>query len=77
MVVQGSLREFVCMGQCHLYIGSAKDPQIMEAIKVYIEDGCNPNIQEMKKIVEVGVYPPPTPLEEATSLAKSAISRPT
>ncbi|MDT7531205.1 DUF3231 family protein [Sphingopyxis sp. SE2] len=66
-VVQGFLREFVCMGQCNLYIASAKDPQIKEAIKVYLEDVCNPNIAEMKKILEDGGYMLPAPLEEATS----------
>ena len=34
-VVEGYLREFVCMGQCNLYIASAKDPELKEAIKVY------------------------------------------
>jgi predicted nucleotidyltransferase len=66
-VVQGFLREFVCMGQCNLYIGSARDPEIKEAIKVYLEDVCNPNIHEMKKILEDGGYKLPAPLEEATS----------
>lgn len=66
-VGQGFLREFVCMGQCNLYIASARDPEIKEAIKVYLEDVCNPNIQEMKKILEDGGYALPAPLEEATS----------
>lgn len=66
-VVEGFLREFVCMGQCNLYIASAKDSQIKEAIKVYFEDVCNPNIHEMKKILEDDGYKLPAPLEEAAS----------
>lgn len=72
VVVQGFLREFVCMGQCNLYIAAAKDPQINEAIKIYLEDVCNPNIAEMKKILEDGGYQLPAPLEEATSPDKVA-----
>lgn len=67
VVVQGFLREFVCMGQCNLYVAAAKDPQIKEAIKIYLEDVCNPNIGEMKKILEEDGYQLPAPLEEAVS----------
>jgi hypothetical protein len=66
-VVEGFLREFVCMGQCNLYLAAVKDPQIKEAIKTYLEDVCNPNIYEMKKILEDGGYALPAPLEETMS----------
>lgn len=66
-VVEGYLREFVCMGQCNLYIAAARDPEIKEAIKVYLQDVCNPNIMEMKKILDDGSYMLPAPLEETTS----------
>lgn len=55
------------MGQCNLYIASVKDSQLKEAIKIYLEDVCNPNIHEMKKILEDGGYMLPAPLDEATS----------
>ncbi|GAA0738360.1 DUF3231 family protein [Sphingobium sp. SA2] len=63
-VTEGYLREFVCMGQCNLYLGSAKDAKIKESIKIYLEDVCNPNIQEMKKILDDGGYALPAPMEE-------------
>ncbi len=66
-VVEGFLREFVCMGQCNLYIAAAKDPQIKEAIGVYLRDVCYPNLHEMKKILEDDGYMLPAPLEEATT----------
>ncbi len=64
-VVEGFLREFVCMGQCNLYIAAAKDPQIKEAIGVYLRDVCYPNLREMKKILEDDGYMLPAPLDEA------------
>ncbi len=69
-VVEGFLREFVCMGQCNLYIAAAKDPQIKEAIGVYLRDVCYPNLREMKKILEDDGYRLPAPYN-AVSDAKS------
>lgn len=66
-VVEGFLREFVCMGQCNLYIGSAKDPELKETIKNYLEDVCNPNIMELKKLLDEAGYKHPVSLDEATS----------
>jgi hypothetical protein len=63
-VVEG---EFVCMGQCNLYIAAAKDPQLKEAITVYLDDVCYPNLHEMKHILEDDGYMLPAPLEEATT----------
>jgi hypothetical protein len=60
------------MGQCNLYIASAKDPQIKEAIKTYLEDVCNPNIMEMKKILDDYGYGLPAPLEKTVSPDKVA-----
>nr|WP_015061140.1 hypothetical protein [Pseudomonas sp. K-62]BAM13976.1 hypothetical protein [Pseudomonas sp. K-62] len=66
-VVEGFLREFVCMGQCNLYIAAARDTQIKEAITVYLNDVCYPNLHEMKRILEVDGYMLPAPLEEAVT----------
>lgn len=66
-VVEGFLREFVCMGQCNLYIAAAKDPQIKEVTDVYLRDVCYPNLHEMKAILEGAGYMLPAPLEEAAT----------
>jgi hypothetical protein len=66
-VNEGFLREFVCMGQCNLYLAAVKEPKIREAIRIYLDDVCNPNIHEMKNLLEKGGYPPPAPLEETVS----------
>jgi hypothetical protein len=66
-VSEGFLREFVCMGQCNLYIAAVKDEEVKKAIRVYLDDVCNPNIFEMKNILGEGGYPLPAPLEETTS----------
>ncbi|KGB55092.1 hypothetical protein FG91_01502 [Sphingopyxis sp. LC81] len=65
-VVMGFLREYVCIGQCNLHIAAAKDPDLKEAIRIYMDDVCFPNLHEMKKILEDGGYMLPAPLDEAT-----------
>jgi hypothetical protein len=77
VVVEEFLREFVCMGQCNLYVASAKDPQIKEAIKTYLEDVCNPNIMEMKQILDDYGYGLPAPLKRPRVLTRWPRSRPT
>jgi hypothetical protein len=65
-VVMGFMREYVCMGQCNLHIAAAQDPDIKEAIGIYLNDVCYPNLHEMKRILEEGGYMLPAPVEEAT-----------
>lgn len=64
-VTMGFLREYVCMGQCNLHIAAAKDLELREAIRIYLDDVCYPNLHEMKKLLEDGGYMVPAPLEEA------------
>ena len=66
MVIQGYLREYVCIGQCNLSIAAARDPEIKEAIRIYMSDVCYPNLKEMKQILDQGGYKLPVSLEKAT-----------
>lgn len=66
-VVEGFLREFVCIEQCNLYTASARDSQIKEAINVYLNEVCCPNLHEMKAILESNGYMLPAPLEEVVT----------
>jgi hypothetical protein len=78
-LVKGYLREYVCMGQCNLYIESASDPEIIEAIKVYLSDVCDPNFSEMKTLLEKnGMKLPvdpdnPTPPDQVEHVETNAI----
>jgi hypothetical protein len=56
MVTQGYLREWVCMGQCNLYIQAANDPMIKKTIEIYRHDVCELNLTELKVILENGNY---------------------
>jgi hypothetical protein len=58
-VIEGVLREYVCMGQCNMYIAAAKDPEIKQAIKTYLMDVCMPNFMSLKKILQDGGYDVP------------------
>jgi hypothetical protein len=69
-VTQGFLREYVCMGQCNLYIQVLKNPMIRESMEVYRHDVCEPNLTEMKNILEEGGYELPAPYNAKTD-AKS------
>ncbi len=51
-LVLGYLREYVCMGQCNLYMQSCEDPEIREAIETYLSDVCDPNFSEMRALLE-------------------------
>jgi hypothetical protein len=60
-VTQGYLREWVCMGQCNLYIQVAQNPEIKKIIELYRRDVCEPNLTELKVILERGKYKLPAP----------------
>jgi hypothetical protein len=61
VVTQGYLREWVCMGQCNLYIQALKSPKLREMMEVYRHDVCEPNQTEMKNILDEGGYELPAP----------------
>lgn len=61
VVTQGYLREWVCMGQCNLYIQVLESPKLREMMEVYRHDVCEPNQTEMKNILDVGGYELPAP----------------
>jgi hypothetical protein len=66
-VLQDYLREWVCMGQCNLYIAAARDDELKDIIGVYLKDVCDPNVMEMQTLLEKGGYELPLPLEAAPS----------
>jgi hypothetical protein len=60
-VTQGYLREWVCMGQCNLYIQVLQMPKLRQMMETYRHDVCEPNLTEMKNILDEGAYTPPAP----------------
>lgn len=70
MVMEGYLHEWVCMGQCNVYIQAARDTDIKLAIETYRHDVCEPNLTELKKILEDGGYSLPQDYNAVTE-AKS------
>lgn len=67
VVIEGYIREYVCMGQCNIYIAAAKDQEIKEDIKTYLKDVCSPNFEELKQILEKGGYKLPVSIENVKS----------
>lgn len=55
-VTQGYLREWVCMAQCNTNIQVAKSPEIKKSIETYRHDVCEPNLTELKVLLEKGNY---------------------
>lgn len=55
-VTQGYLREWVCMAQCNTNIQVATDPEIKKSIETYRHDVCEPNLTELKVLLEKGGY---------------------
>jgi hypothetical protein len=49
------------MGQCNLYIQVAQNPEIKKIIELYRRDVCEPNLTELKVILERGKYKLPAP----------------
>lgn len=69
-VSQGYLREWVCMGQCNLYIQVLQNPMLRQSMETYRHDVCEPNLTEMKQILDHGGYELPAPYNAITD-AKS------
>jgi hypothetical protein len=51
-ISQGYLREWVCMGQCNLYIQALKNPKLRQSMETYRHDVCEPNLTELKVLLE-------------------------
>lgn len=60
-VTQGYLREWVCMGQCNLFIQTLHNPMLRHSMVTYRNDVCSPNVTEMKQLLEAGGYALPAP----------------
>lgn len=54
VVIEGYLREWVCMAQYNIYIQHADDPELKEAIEIHRHDVCELNLTEMKEILDEG-----------------------
>jgi hypothetical protein len=70
VVHEGYLREWVCMGQCNLYIQAAQEQDVKQAIEIYRHDVCEPNLTELQTILEQDGYMLPKDYN-AKSAAKS------
>lgn len=60
-VTQGYLREWTCMGQCNLYLQVLKNPMLRHSMETYRHDVCEPNVTEMKNLLDAGGYALPAP----------------
>lgn len=58
---QGYLREWVCVGQCNLYIQVLGNDMLRQMMETYRNDVCAPNLTEMKDLLEAGGYELPAP----------------
>lgn len=70
-VTQGYLREWLCMGQCNLFIQVIRNPMLRQSMETYRHDVCEPNVTEMKLILDAGSYNLPAPynaIHDAKSL---------
>jgi hypothetical protein len=61
VVTQGYLREWVCMGQCNLYIQVLRNPMLRQSMETYRHDICEPNLTELRTLLEAGGYGLPAP----------------
>jgi hypothetical protein len=43
-VYYGYMREWICMGQCNLYIQVLRNPMIRQSMETYRHDVCEPNV---------------------------------
>ncbi len=69
-VYHGYMCEWVCMGQCNLYIQVLRNPMIRQSMETYRHDVCEPNVTEMKLILDADGYTLPAPYNAVTD-AKS------
>ncbi len=49
------------MGQCNLYIQLLKNPMLKQMMETYRHDVCEPNVTEMKDLLDAGGYGLPAP----------------
>jgi hypothetical protein len=64
-VTQGYLREWVCMGQCNLFIQVLKNPMLKQMMETYRHDVCEPDQTEMRDLLAAGGYALPAPYNAA------------
>lgn len=62
---------------CNMYIAAAKDPEVKEAIKTYLEEVCNLNFSSLKRILQDGGYDVPVSEQNVTSPIKFKIFKQT
>lgn len=53
------------MGQCNIYIATARDQELKDLISLYLKDVCDPNVAEMQALLESSGYTVPLPLDAA------------
>lgn len=56
VVREGYLREWVCMAQCNVHIQLLKNPMMKQMMETYRHDVCEPNLTEMRNILDHGGY---------------------
>lgn len=61
VVTQGYLREWVCMGQCNLFIQVLRNPMLRQSMETYQHDVYEPNLTELRTLLEAGGYALPAP----------------
>lgn len=61
VVTQGYLREWACMGQCNVYIQLLRTPMLKQMMETYRHDVCEPNVTEMRNLLETSGYALPAP----------------
>lgn len=64
-LTQGYWREWVCMGQCNLFMQALKNPMIRQSMLTYRQDVCSPNLAEMHEPLRQRGYEPPAPFNGA------------
>jgi hypothetical protein len=55
-VSNGYLREWVCMGQCNLFIQLLQQPPLRASMETYRNDVCVLNLTELKELLDQGGY---------------------
>lgn len=70
-VTNGYLREWLCMGQCNLFMQVIRSAKLRDSMMTYRHDVCEPNVTEMKLLLDAGGYSLPAPyngIHDAKSL---------
>ncbi len=65
-VNNGYLREWACMAQCNLYTQVLENAMLRQSMETYRHDVCEPNLAEMKELLDAGGYELPAPYNAET-----------